>query len=90
MPNVPKKFRFRGVEYPVISRPTFGEIAHCERLLKKGYDDWSSWDAGRAEAWLAIRRVDHAALPWEDTEDISPEDFEAVEEPEDEAGPDGG
>jgi hypothetical protein len=76
------KFRFRDVEYPVLKRPTFGEIAHVERLLKCKYDDWSSFDIGRATAWLAIRRVDHTALPWEATDDLTPEDFEAVKEPE--------
>lgn len=83
-----EKFRWNGQEYPKLTRPTFGEIAYVERLLKLKYDDWSSFDTARAETYLAIRRIDHTAWPWAATEDASPEDFEAVPDEPAEETPD--
>lgn len=75
------KFRWDGEEWELIGNPTFGELEHAERLIKKKFDDWQTIDRSRVMSWLSIRRVDHTRLPWAALTEMSPNDFVDIEEP---------
>ena len=75
------KFVWDGQEWELVENPTFGELEHVERLLKRRFDEWSTIDNKRVLVWLTIRRADHTRLPWAAMTEMSPVDFDVQEEP---------
>jgi hypothetical protein len=90
------RFNFKGQKFETaedMNDWTFGEIEHCEKLLKKKVDDWSAADQTRAAIFVALRRSDHTLLRWDDMTAMSPNDFHPEPDADGEAGqvpPEGG
>jgi len=77
---------YEGNRYPLVERPTFGELEWVERQAKTDFGAMSGMAKNRGYVLLALRRAG-IMLTWADTADLSPADI--VSDPED-AADDGG
>jgi len=68
-------FIFEGKRYPLVERPTFGELEWVERQAKANFSDMSGMAKNRGYVLVTLRRAG-LMLTWADAADLSPADIE--------------
>lgn len=74
-----KHFTYDGGSYEMTERPTFGEFAWLERQAGIPLEDMTTMERTAAIALLSLRRAG-VVLTWRDFQELSPVDFEYVED----------
>jgi hypothetical protein len=86
------RFVYAGREFPQAEKPTFGEIAHLEKLTGQALDEWTSTTRTLTTLYLSARREGLRSggefLTWAQMQDLSPQDFDAIDDEDEPAAGD--
>jgi hypothetical protein len=73
------RIRYDGTVYPLVDRPTFGELEWVEKQAGQGFDVMGGMTKMAGITLISLRRAG-LMLAWKDIQNISPADLEEVEE----------
>ena len=73
---------YKGVVYPEVTNPLFGEILWIERQFGKDSGLFTSLETVLSTALIAIRRVNPKVLKFEELDGLSFEDLQVTKVPE--------
>jgi hypothetical protein len=71
--------KWDGREFPLVEKPTFGEVAWVEKNAGRGWSDMGEALSSMACMLLTLRRG-QVMLTWEDMLALSPADFDVDDE----------
>ena len=74
---------YDGKRFPLVDRPTFGELEWVEKQAKTGFEAMSGMTKNRGYMLLSLRRAG-VLLSWAETADLSPADIVADDDETDE------